>query len=116
MLYTYNSKAQDLMVVKASLMDVVKALQHQQFHQQQLQMHKALQAVVVVLMQETVHHLLIVTPTIVVTVTIGLEVCSNRTAENRVVEVINSSQHNSSNNNKVIVTTIVLTCTRFVIG
>jgi hypothetical protein len=115
MLYTYNSKAQDLMVVKASLLDVVKALQHQQFHQQQLQMHKALQAVVAVLMQETVHRLLIVTP-IIVTVTIGLEACSNRTAENRVVEVINSSQHNSSNNNKVIVSTIVLTCTRFVIG
>jgi uncharacterized membrane protein YhaH (DUF805 family) len=76
----------------------VKAIQQQRFHQQQLQMHKALQAVVVVLMQESVHRLLIVTliTVTVVTATICLEVCSNRTAENWVVEVINSSQHNSS--------------------
>jgi hypothetical protein len=88
---------------------VVKALQQQRFHQMQLQMHKVLQAVVV-LMQETVHRLLIAMPITVVTVTIGLKVCSNRTTENGVVEAINSSQHNSSNNNKVIVITCVLTC------
>jgi hypothetical protein len=51
------------MVVKDIQLDVVQALQQQQFHSVQLQMHKVLQAVLVLmLIQETVHRLLIVTP------------------------------------------------------
>jgi hypothetical protein len=97
----YNSKIQDLMVVKESPLDVVKALQQQQFYQKQLQIHKVLQTVVVLRTQKMVHRLLFATPKTVVTVTIGLEVCSKRTAETRVVEVINSSQHNSRQNHSV---------------